>query len=103
MKTDKPVIAVITALANSCAEKELLNGMKRAYSSVNHTEDSSLYLIMLRINLFPHRLNETEIHIKTNASAVCEEAYKCGHCPVMWSTPGGHYGRDTCKMADCRS
>ncbi|MDE6666581.1 MAG: cellulase family glycosylhydrolase [Ruminococcus sp.] len=33
-------------------------------------------------------------------SSVCEEAYQRGHCPVMWSTPGGHYDRDTCKMAD---
>lgn len=33
-------------------------------------------------------------------SSVCEEAYQRGHCPVMWSTPGGHYERDTCKMAD---
>ncbi|MBR4200572.1 MAG: cellulase family glycosylhydrolase [Oscillospiraceae bacterium] len=32
--------------------------------------------------------------------SVCEEAYKCGHCPVMWSTPGGHYDREACKMAD---
>lgn len=33
-------------------------------------------------------------------SSVCEEAYTRGHCPVMWSTPGGHYDRDACKMAD---
>jgi len=33
-------------------------------------------------------------------SSVCEEAYTRGHCPVMWSTPGGHYDRDTCRMAD---
>lgn len=33
-------------------------------------------------------------------SSVCEEAYKRGHCPVMWSTPGGHYDRDACQMAD---
>lgn len=44
-----------------------LNGMKRAYSTVKQTEGKSLYLIMLRINLFPHRLNETEIQKKTEA------------------------------------
>ncbi len=33
-------------------------------------------------------------------TSVCEEAYTRGHCPVMWSTPGGHYDRDACKMAD---
>lgn len=33
-------------------------------------------------------------------SSVCKEAYTRGHCPVMWSTPGGHYDRETYKMAD---
>ncbi len=33
-------------------------------------------------------------------SSVCEEAYQRGHCPVMWSTPGGHYDRETYKMTD---
>lgn len=33
-------------------------------------------------------------------SSVCEEAYTRGHCPVMWSTPGEHYDRETYKMAD---
>ena len=41
-----------------------LNGMKRVYSSAEYTEGKSLSLIMLRINLFPHRLNETEIRKK---------------------------------------
>ena len=44
-----------------------LNGMKRVYSSAEYTEGKSLSLIMLRINLFPHRLNETEIRKKTEA------------------------------------
>ena len=33
-------------------------------------------------------------------SAVCQEAYERGHCPILWSTPGGHYDREACKMAD---
>jgi len=33
-------------------------------------------------------------------SSVCREAYTRGMCPVLWSTPGGHYDRDTCKMID---
>ena len=33
-------------------------------------------------------------------ASVCEEAYKCGHCPVLWSTPGGHYNREACQLTD---
>lgn len=44
--------------------------------------------------------NKEPESVRRFLSSVCEEAYKCGHCPVMWSTPGGHYDRDTCKMAD---
>ena len=33
-------------------------------------------------------------------SSVCKAAYERQLCPVLWSTPGGHYDRDTCKMAD---
>ncbi len=44
--------------------------------------------------------NKEPESVRRFLSAVCEEAYKCGHCPVMWSTPGVHYDRDTCKMAD---
>ncbi|MBQ5334420.1 MAG: dockerin type I repeat-containing protein, partial [Oscillospiraceae bacterium] len=33
-------------------------------------------------------------------ASVCEEAVKCGHCPVMWATPGGHYDRATCQLQD---
>lgn len=47
----------------------------------------------------PNKNKEPE-SVRRFLSSVCEEAYKCGHCPVMWSTPGGHYDRDTCKMAD---
>lgn len=44
--------------------------------------------------------NKEPESVRRFLSSVCEEAYKRGHCPVMWSTPGGHYDRDTCKMAD---
>ena len=33
-------------------------------------------------------------------SSVCKAAYERHLCPVLWSTPGGHYDRDNCKMAD---
>lgn len=33
-------------------------------------------------------------------SSVCKAAYENGLCPVLWSTPGGHYNRETCKMED---
>ena len=44
--------------------------------------------------------NKEPESVRRFLSSVCEEAYKCGHCPVMWSTPGGHYDRTTFKMAD---
>ena len=33
-------------------------------------------------------------------SSVCKAAYDRNLCPVLWSTPGGHYSRDTCKLED---
>lgn len=33
-------------------------------------------------------------------SSVCKAAYERQLCPVLWSTPGGHYDRDACKMSD---
>ncbi|MGN0584456.1 MAG: dockerin type I domain-containing protein, partial [Ruminococcus sp.] len=33
-------------------------------------------------------------------SSVCKAAYDRQLCPVLWSTPGGHYNRDTCKLED---
>ena len=38
--------------------------------------------------------------VRLYLSTVCKEAYKRGLCPVLWSTPGGHYDRNTCKMID---
>lgn len=44
--------------------------------------------------------NKEPASVQRFLSSVCEEAYKRGHCPVMWSTPGGHYNRETYKMED---
>ena len=44
--------------------------------------------------------NKEPESVRRFLTAVCDEAYKCGHCPVMWSTPGGHYNRETFKMED---
>ncbi|MCR4888673.1 MAG: cellulase family glycosylhydrolase [Ruminococcus sp.] len=44
--------------------------------------------------------NKEPESVRRFLSSVCEEAYKRGHCPVMWSTPGGHYDRATYKMTD---
>ena len=33
-------------------------------------------------------------------SSVCKAAYERQLCPVLWSTPGGHYNRDTCQIED---
>lgn len=33
-------------------------------------------------------------------SSVCRAAYERQMCPVLWSTPGGHYNRDTCQLDD---
>ena len=44
--------------------------------------------------------NKEPDSVRRFLSSVCEEAYTRGHCPVMWSTPGGHYDREKCQMAD---
>ena len=44
--------------------------------------------------------NKEPESVRRFLTAVCDEAYKCGHCPVMLSTPGGHYNRETFKMED---
>lgn len=44
--------------------------------------------------------NKEPESVRRFLSSVCEESYKRGHCPVMWSTPGGHYDRENYKMAD---
>lgn len=47
----------------------------------------------------PTEKKETE-SVRLFLSSVCTEAYERGMCPVLWSTPGGHYDRNTCKMID---
>lgn len=44
--------------------------------------------------------NKEPESVRRFLSSVCKEAYQRGHCPIMWSTPGGHYNRTTCKMED---
>ena len=44
--------------------------------------------------------NKEPESVRRFLSSVCEEAYKCGHCPIMWSTPGGHYDREACRLQD---
>lgn len=44
--------------------------------------------------------NKEPESVRRFLSSVCEEAYKRGHCPVMWSTPGGHYNRESYIMND---
>ncbi|MCR5707040.1 MAG: cellulase family glycosylhydrolase [Ruminococcus sp.] len=44
--------------------------------------------------------NKEPESVRRFLSSVCEEAYKNGHCPIMWATPGGHYNRETFKMED---
>ncbi|MBQ6042451.1 MAG: cellulase family glycosylhydrolase [Oscillospiraceae bacterium] len=44
--------------------------------------------------------NKEPESVRRFISSVCEEAYKCGHCPVLWSTPGGHYDREACQLTD---
>lgn len=38
--------------------------------------------------------------VRLYISSVCEEAYVRGMCPVLWSTPGHMYDRNTCRMMD---
>ena len=44
--------------------------------------------------------NKEPESVRRFLSTVCAEAYKYGHCPVMWATPGGHYDRDACQLTD---
>ena len=41
-----------------------------------------------------------EESVRKFLSSVCKAAYDRGLCPVLWSTPGGHYDRTTFKLAD---
>ena len=38
--------------------------------------------------------------VRLYLSSVCEEAYIRGMCPILWSTSGHLYDRNTCRMMD---
>ena len=44
--------------------------------------------------------NKEPESVRRFITSVCEEAYKRGHCPILWSTPGGHYDREAFQLAD---
>ncbi|MGN1119072.1 MAG: cellulase family glycosylhydrolase, partial [Oscillospiraceae bacterium] len=44
--------------------------------------------------------NKDIASVRLFISSVCEEAYSRGMCPVLWSTPGHYYDRNTCTMTD---
>ena len=44
--------------------------------------------------------NKDPESVRKFLSSVCRAAYERGLCPVLWSTPGGHYDRVTFKLAD---
>ncbi|MBQ9906978.1 MAG: cellulase family glycosylhydrolase [Oscillospiraceae bacterium] len=44
--------------------------------------------------------NKEPESVRRFITSVCEEAYKRGHCPVLWSTPGGHYDREKFQLVD---
>ncbi len=45
-------------------------------------------------------VNKDPDSVRLFLNSVCKAAYEREMCPVLWSTPGGHYNRDTCKMED---
>lgn len=45
-------------------------------------------------------LNKEAESVRLFISSVCREAYEREMCPVLWSTPGEHYDRNTCKMKE---
>lgn len=44
--------------------------------------------------------NKEEESVRLFLYSVCKEALEVGACPVLWSTPGGHYDRENGKMYD---
>lgn len=45
-------------------------------------------------------VNKDPDSVRLFLSSVCKAAYEREMCPVLWSTPGGHYNRNTCQMED---
>lgn len=44
--------------------------------------------------------NKEPESVRRFLTSVCEEAYTRGMCPVLWSTPGGHYDREAFRLVD---
>ena len=44
--------------------------------------------------------NKEPESVRRFLTAVCREAYTRGLCPVLWSTPGGHYDREAFRLVD---
>ena len=44
--------------------------------------------------------NKEAASVRSFLYSVCKEALDVGACPVLWSTPDGHYDRNTYKMYD---
>lgn len=44
--------------------------------------------------------NKDADSVRLFLSSVCKAAYERQLCPVLWSTPGGHYDHTTCKLVD---
>ena len=44
--------------------------------------------------------NKEPESVRRFLTAVCKEAYTRGLCPVLWSTPGGHYDREAFQLTD---
>lgn len=44
--------------------------------------------------------NKEPESVRRFLTSVCEEAYSRGFCPVLWSTPGGHYDREAFQLVD---
>lgn len=44
--------------------------------------------------------NKEPESVRRFLTAVCQEAYSRGLCPVLWSTPGGHYDREAFQLTD---
>ena len=44
--------------------------------------------------------NKDMASVRKYLSEVCRAAYVRGMCPIVWSTPGHLYDRESCKMTD---
>lgn len=82
------------------------------WGSAEEIKELEKYMDMMKVNFVDKGIpviigeygcpteNKEPESVRLFLSAVCGEAYERGMCPVLWSTPGGHYDRNTCKMID---